>query len=173
MEAEQPPQKLVGTAHAFSGTFWRWLTTPHRIKLAGYIYHDPNALADPTQQSRWCLSLRTLTRRPKKALAVCSRHRDIMGRVTEVPYDDRYLHHQTGELRRLVVACTDDIFTMDSTVTWRRTYIRNCSPRTIRFATWIIDVQGHPDSVWTWCKMAVRTIPGGLLMSVFVSDHDP
>lgn len=92
-----------------------------------------------------------------------------MGRVIEVPYDDRYLHHETGELRKLIVSCTDEIFSSDSTVTWRRTYIRNCSPRTVRLATWIIDVQGHPDGLWTWCKMAAKTIPGGLLMSAFVS----
>lgn len=95
-----------------------------------------------------------------------------MGRVKEIPYDDRYLHHSTGELRRLIVSCTDEVFSSESTVTWRRTYIRNCSPLTIRLATWIIDVQGHPNSLWTWCKMAIKTIPGGLLMSAVVSSHD-
>lgn len=93
----------------------------------------------------------------------------MMGRVKEVPYDDRYLHHETGELRKLIVSCTDDIFSSDSTVTWRRTYMRNCSPLSIRLATWIIDVQGRPDEWWTWCKMVGRTFPGGLLMSASVS----
>ncbi|KAJ4385221.1 hypothetical protein N0V93_010282 [Gnomoniopsis smithogilvyi] len=169
MTEEKGPERLIGRAHVFTGTFWRW-KDPHRFKLPGYIYRDSAMLADPKDQS-WCkLKIRNLTGKLKKAVPSPYRYRDVMGRVTEVSYDDRYLHHETGELRKLIVACTDEIFSSESTVTWRRTYVRNCSPLTIRLATWIMDVQGHPDGWWTWCKMAAKTIPGGLLISTFYLD---
>ena len=125
-------------------TFHRW-KNPHHIKLPGYQYPS----------------------------AAKYRHRDFAGRVREEPYGDRYLHHYNGELRKLIVACTDEIFEGPDTTTWRRTYVRKVSPLTVRLATWVIDFSYDPQSWNDWWVMLLRAFPAALAMQFVVSKPGP
>jgi len=71
------------------------------------------------------------------------RHRDASRRTTKKRLTDRYLHHQDGRLRNLIVAASDDIWAMAlsgrNETTWRRTYVRKTAPYVVRMASWVID----------------------------------
>ena len=128
--------------HIFSSvTFYRVTTKPHHVQLPGYIYNSERIY----------------------------RHRDFAGRVKQGPYEDRYLHHSDGKLRRLIVACTDDIFQAPGTSTWRRTYIRKVSPLRVRLATWVIDFSYDPKSWEDWWAMLLRAFPAALAVQFVVS----
>lgn len=118
----------------------RWIST-HYIKFPGWKYESSQTF----------------------------RHRDFAGRVKEKPLEDRYLHHETGELRKLIVACSDDLFEGQDTTTWRRTYIRMVSPLQVRIATWVIDFSYDPKSWDDWWIMLLRALPAAFAMSFFVS----
>lgn len=97
------------------------------------------------------------------------RHRDFAGRVCSKPKSDRYLHHQAGHLRNLIVQCTDDIFSAPGNSTWQRTYIRNVSPLKSRVATWVIDFSYDIDSWQDWGIMVLRSFPSAIAMTFLVS----
>jgi hypothetical protein len=97
------------------------------------------------------------------------RHRDFAGRVCSKPKSDRYLHHQDGHLRNLIVQCTDDIFEAPGNSTWQRTYIRKVSPLKARVATWVIDFSYDPESWEDWGVMILRAFPAAIAMTFFVS----
>lgn len=97
------------------------------------------------------------------------RHRDNAGRVKQGPLEDRYLHHVEGRLRKLIVACSDDLFEGPDNTTWRRTYIRMVSPLRVRIATWVIDFSYDPKSWDDWWIMLLRALPAAFAMSFFVS----
>ncbi|KAF3904847.1 hypothetical protein ABW20_dc0105623 [Dactylellina cionopaga] len=90
------------------------------------------------------------------------RHRDAAGRVIERPLCDRYIHHGTGKLRKLVVACTDDIHRVNGTATWRRTYVKNGSALKVRIATWVIDYDKDPGSVESKIIQMLRALPAAI-----------
>ncbi len=83
--------------------------------------------------------------------------------------EDRYIHHDEGELRKLIVACSDDLFEGGDNTTWRRTYIRMVSPLKVRIATWVIDFSYDPNSWEDWGIMLLRSLPAAFAMSCFVS----
>jgi hypothetical protein len=64
------------------------------------------------------------------------RHKDAARRVYTGIEEDRFLLHSDSHLARMMVQCTDDIYAADPNSTWRRTFIRNISPRPIRVANW-------------------------------------
>ncbi|KAK3360497.1 hypothetical protein B0T25DRAFT_578415 [Lasiosphaeria hispida] len=98
------------------------------------------------------------------------RHRDFAGRVSFKPNSDRYLHHQEGHLRNLIVQCTDDIFEAPHNATWQRTYIRKVSPLKSRIATWVIDFGYEPESWNDWWIMVLRAFPAAIAMTFFFWD---
>jgi hypothetical protein len=135
------PQKLLSTWHVFtSHTLFR-LKRVHHYQAPEYVY-------DSTQNFR---------------------HRDFAGRVREGPLFDRYLHHYDGRLRKLIVACTDDIFQAPGTSTWRRTYVRKQAGLKVRIATWVIDYSYDPDSWNDWFIQLLRTFPAAIGMVLCVS----
>lgn len=101
------------------------------------------------------------------------RHRDWQSRVTTGPYTDRYIHHYDGRLRKLIVACTDNIFEGPDTSTWRRTYVRKVSPLKVRLATWVIDFTYEPESWGDWGIMLLRAFPAALALQFVVRSHRP
>ena len=119
---------------------WRW-TFVNFVKLPGYRYESTKVF----------------------------RHRDFAGRVKEGPMEDRYLHHEDGKLRKLIVACSDELFEGDDNTTWRRTYIRMVSPLRVRIATWVIDFSYDPKSWDDWWIMLLRAFPAAFATSVLVS----
>ena len=100
------------------------------------------------------------------------RHRDFAGRVKEGPMEDRYLHHEDGSLRKLIVATSDELFEGADNTTWRRTYIRMVSPLRVRIATWVIDFSYDPKSWDDWWVMLLRALPAAFATSLFVSQKD-
>jgi hypothetical protein len=82
---------------------------------------------------------------------------------------DRYLHHQTGYLRNLIVQAVDEIFEAPGTSTWQRTYVRQVSPLKVRIATWVIDFTYDPESWNDWGVMLLRAFPAAIAMSILVS----
>jgi hypothetical protein len=108
------------------------------------------------------------------------RHRDYVGR--EVTYDpskagqlakattDRYLHHDDGRLRTLIVACSDDIW--DAAVahrtgaTWRRTYARSQAPLKVRIVAWVIDYS--PKRSCEWYLVELLKLPVAMAGLMFV-----
>lgn len=64
------------------------------------------------------------------------RHRDDMDREFNSLTDDRYISCYDGKIKKLVVQTTDKIYDSPGNSTWRRTYIRNVSPLTLRIANW-------------------------------------
>ena len=137
------PVSLKAWMHVFTTqTIRRW-KNPHHFKHPGYAYQ----------------TLKT------------HRHRDWQNRVFTGPYEDRYIHHYDGRLRKLIVACTDDIFQESNTATWRRTYVRKVSPLKVRVATWVIDFSYEPDSWEDWGIMLLRAFPAALAIQFLVSFH--
>ncbi|KAK5083434.1 hypothetical protein LTS08_003627 [Lithohypha guttulata] len=64
-------------------------------------------------------------------------HLDVFRRGRKLNNDDYYLDPLNGKLRKLFVQTTDTIYESNTDVrSWRRTYIRNVSPRLIRLAFW-------------------------------------
>ncbi|KAK3936410.1 hypothetical protein QBC46DRAFT_419300 [Diplogelasinospora grovesii] len=138
---------LLGTWHIFStgGMSYRWMR-PEHYKAPGYRYQSQ----------------------------LTYRHRDKAGRVRDkLPYEDRYIHHYDGKLRKLIVACTDEIFVNQSTSTWRRTYVRKVSPLTVRLATWVIDFTYDPASWEDWWVMLLRAFPAAMAMQCVFWHGEP
>jgi hypothetical protein len=101
---------------------------------------------------------------------VTYRHRDAAGRVKKnKPYEDRYIHHKDGRLRKLYVACTDDIFEAAGTSTWRRTYVRKVSSLGTRLATWVLDFSYEPDTWESFWVLLARSFPAAIAMQFVVS----
>lgn len=95
-------------------------------------------------------------------------HRDSMGRTyTGLDDMDRYMTPDSAELRKLVVAATDDIYTLDrpGANSWRRTHVRNVGPLIVRLAYWPLKdieedsgsaIEGSGDAVWL---VALKWLP--------------
>lgn len=96
------------------------------------------------------------------------RHVDFAGREKKLTYSDRYLHHNDGYLRNLIVACTDELFEAQGNTTWRRTYIRSAAPLKIRIATWVIDFSYDPESWQDWSVQLLRAVPAAFAMAFVV-----
>ncbi|KAH8895364.1 hypothetical protein GQ53DRAFT_855744 [Thozetella sp. PMI_491] len=122
---------------AHSRTLFRW-KNPKHIQNPGYVYDSETTY----------------------------RHRDIARRVKTGPYEDRYLHHHTGILRKLIVACTDEILERVGTSTWRRTYVRKVAPLKVRIETWVVDFCDEDDAYgWEqWFMMLLRLLPASLAL---------
>ena len=60
------------------------------------------------------------------------RYRDAVGRVTTLIEEGRFLHPVDFDLARLMVKSTDEIYSGPDNATWRRAFIRNQAPWTIR-----------------------------------------
>ncbi|KAI0198083.1 hypothetical protein F4808DRAFT_452187 [Astrocystis sublimbata] len=123
------------------GLTWRWRHT-HHIKLPGWTYDMPES-----KQQEF-------------------RHRDFVGRVCIVPLEDRYPHHENGELRKLIVSCTDELLEGEDSTTWRRTYLRNVAPMKVRIATWVVECRRDPRSWEDWLILRLRYIPASIAMSL-------
>ncbi|RYO94507.1 hypothetical protein DL764_007826 [Monosporascus ibericus] len=132
------PMNLKAWTHIFGPQklHMRWWYT-HHIKLPGWKYESEQTF----------------------------RHRDFAGRVKTGPMEDRYLHHLDGRLRKLIVACSDDLFEGPDNTTWRRTYVRMVSPLKVRIATWVIDFSYDPKSWDDWWIMLLRAFPAAFAMS--------
>ncbi|KAF4618367.1 hypothetical protein G7Y89_g14936 [Cudoniella acicularis] len=50
--------------------------------------------------------------------------------------DDRYINPDNGRLDHLIVQCTDRVYSGRRNSTYKRTFIRNVSPKTLRVANW-------------------------------------
>jgi hypothetical protein len=70
------------------------------------------------------------------------RHQDSLRRIYEGRSDDRYLDPVDGRVKELVVQCTDRVYRGPRNSTYKRTFIRNVAPITLRIASWPI---GHLD----------------------------
>lgn len=132
------PMNLKAWTHIFGPQklHMRWWYT-HHIKLPGWKYESEETF----------------------------RHRDFAGRVRTGPMEDRYLHHLDGRLRKLIVACSDDLFEGPDNTTWRRTYVRMVSPLKVRIATWVIDFSYDPKSWEDWWTTLLRALPAAFAMS--------
>jgi hypothetical protein len=114
------------------------------------------------------------------------RHRDYVRR--EEVYDpadgsrwpravrDRYLHHDDGKLRSLIVACSDPVW--DAAVsgstgaTWRRTYARPQAALKVRIAAWVIDYSPKRNCSW-YCIELLKTPVAMAGMMMVVSEATP
>jgi len=67
------------------------------------------------------------------------RHQDSLQRIYEGRFDDRYLDPVDGRVKELVVQCTDRVYCGPRNSTYKRTFIRNVAPLTLRIASWPID----------------------------------
>ncbi|KAK6499023.1 hypothetical protein TWF481_011593 [Arthrobotrys musiformis] len=74
------------------------------------------------------------------------RHRDYLGRAHEGPHSDRYLHHRTGGLRKLLISATEGVLHGPRTSTWRRTYVGSQADRKVRIANWIVDAHTNDNT---------------------------
>ncbi|KAK6348034.1 hypothetical protein TWF718_005854 [Orbilia javanica] len=96
------------------------------------------------------------------------RYRDFASRICEKPLNERYLDHDDGSLRKLTVACTDDIYQAPGTSTWRRTYVRNVSELKVRIGTWIIAYNDNPGTWKTYGIQVARAFLASMLMVLLV-----
>lgn len=75
--------------------------------------------------------------RSAQATAAQYKHLDVFRRGKVSRRDDYYLDPLNGKLRKLFVQTIDEVYERNSdSHSWRRTYIRNISPRLIRLAWW-------------------------------------
>lgn len=138
---------LKSWRYRFDATSWRPRFT-HHFREPNCVYHASSTLM---------------------------RHRDAMGRLTHKPMGDRYLHAQSGDLRKLIVQCSDDVFDNNTRfgggsggATWRRTYVRKTSPLAARMATWVTDYKTNYGGWSDFWVQALRTIPAAFGMMFFV-----
>ncbi|KAK6532505.1 hypothetical protein TWF281_006694 [Arthrobotrys megalospora] len=134
---QRRPQRLMESKNSWTYSTFRW-EAPNWVQDPAYIY-------DNTTEYRY---------------------RDFAGRVCEKPLHERYLHHDDGTLRKLIVSCTDSIYQGPGTSTWRRTYVRNVSELTVRIATWIIGYNENPGTWKTYAIQVARALPASLLMAL-------
>ncbi|KAJ5930394.1 hypothetical protein N7466_005887 [Penicillium verhagenii] len=64
------------------------------------------------------------------------RHKDHFQRVYEGLPDERFLDPVTGKVRELIVQCADKVYNGPPNTTYKRTFIRDVSPLTLRLANW-------------------------------------
>ncbi|KAF3105133.1 hypothetical protein TWF594_005718 [Orbilia oligospora] len=133
------PQRLMESTNQWHHSIFRWGTFDW-VQNPAYIYDD----------------------------TIQYRYRDFAARVCEKPLHERYLDHDDGRLRKLTVACVDDIYQAPGTSTWRRTYVRNVSELKVRIATWIIDYDENPGTWKTYGIQVVRAFLASMLMVFLV-----
>ncbi|KAH8646112.1 hypothetical protein BX600DRAFT_533516 [Xylariales sp. PMI_506] len=138
------PVNLKGSRNIHvPNTSFRWRRV-HHYKKPGYVFDNPNKF----------------------------RHRDFAGRVCHKPLSDRYLHHDDGYLRKLIVQTTDEIYEGQCSVTWLRTWVRKQAPLKVRIATWVIDFSYDPESWNDWWVMIARAFPAAIAMTFIFWDSD-
>ncbi|KIW19459.1 hypothetical protein PV08_00031 [Exophiala spinifera] len=76
------------------------------------------------------------------------RHRDAVSRIHTGQDDDRFLALDS-HLERMMVQCTDEIYEGPRNSTWRRTFLRNMAPWTIRIANWPMNTAPIDSKHWT------------------------
>lgn len=64
------------------------------------------------------------------------RHKDHFQRIYHGSSDERFLDPVDGRIKELIVQCTDRIYKGPQNSTYKRTFIRNVSPLTLRVANW-------------------------------------
>ncbi|KAF3934406.1 hypothetical protein ABW19_dt0202474 [Dactylella cylindrospora] len=146
------PDKLTGTWHVFSShTKLRWWKSVHHYRVPNYVYV--------------ARELKDINKKNESQLKY--RHRDFAGRITRKKLSDRYLHHHNGELRKLIVACSDAVYSNRRAggATWRRTYVRNQAIYRVRIATWVVDYTRNPGSWSSWFGSQLRLIPACIGMT--------
>jgi hypothetical protein len=87
------------------------------------------------------------------------RHRDAAGRVYTGIEEDRFILHSDLHLARMMVQCTDEIYAGIPNSTWRRTFVRNRSPLTIRVANWPFNSVPPQRTAWTngdWTAVCLK-----------------
>jgi hypothetical protein len=92
---------------------------------------------------------------PEKVL----RHQDIMQRVHHGPCDDRFINPGDGKVVELVVQCTDRVYKGPRNSTYKRTFIRNVAPKTLRIANWPmnhLDYNLSDRKAWSYFLMVVK-----------------
>jgi hypothetical protein len=67
------------------------------------------------------------------------RHQDSLQRIYEGSFDDLYLDPFTGRVQELVVQCTDRVYRGLKNSTYKRTFIQNVAPITLRIANWPVE----------------------------------
>lgn len=77
------------------------------------------------------------------------RHKDPAGRIYNGIEEDRYILPNDLHLARMMVQCTDEVYTGAANSTWRRTFIRNVGPMTIRVAEWPFRSLPIDRALWT------------------------
>lgn len=128
--------------------------------------------------------------------SIVHKHLDVFHRGYKGLDDEQCLDPLDGRVRKLFVQVTNQIYDEINDTTWRRTYIKNISPRLIRLAWW--PYAGSPlaqpsysnkggikqrfksrTKAWTnehWTRVALRWVPAcaGLLIvvSLFVLCND-
>ncbi|KAJ5900162.1 hypothetical protein N7495_004906 [Penicillium taxi] len=74
------------------------------------------------------------------------RHKDNFQRVYFGSSDDRFLDPADGRVKELVVQCTDQVYRGPQNSTYKRTFIRNVAPLTLRLANWPMSGLDEVDS---------------------------
>ncbi|KAJ5523775.1 hypothetical protein N7494_010425 [Penicillium frequentans] len=64
------------------------------------------------------------------------RHKDHFQRIYKGSLDERFLDPVTGKVKELIVQCVDNVYNGPQNSTYKRTFIRNVSPLTLRLANW-------------------------------------
>jgi hypothetical protein len=80
------------------------------------------------------------------------RHQDILQRVHQSSSeDDRYIDPGSGRVNELIVQCTDRVYSGPNYSTYKRTFIRNVAPKTLRIANWPMNHLDYgPESEKSW-----------------------
>lgn len=80
------------------------------------------------------------------------RHLDILQRVHQSRLrDDRYIDPEFGRLSELIVQCADRVYSGPNFGTYKRTFIRNVAPKTLRVANWPmshLDYGPETEKIW-------------------------
>lgn len=105
------------------------------------------------------------------------RHRDAVNRIYKGIEDDRFIARDR-HIERMMVQSSDDIWDGPRNSTWRRTFVRNMAPWSIRIANWPLNTtpigaeHWSPED-WTWiivkwpvsCFLLVFTVSHSVLSS--------
>lgn len=120
------------------------------------------------------------------------KHLDVFHRYYIGLEDDQYLDPLNDRVRRLFVQTIDRIYDTDNDTSWRRTYVRNVSPRLLRLAWWsraglLMAKKGHATKQGTawkslqarttsltadqWAQLGLRWLPSCIGLLVLVGCH--
>jgi hypothetical protein len=124
-----------------------------RVATANYKDEEATYTEQKPQATR-AVALTTARYAYQESAQIWHRGKDVLGRETTGPYDDRRIHPVSGKFVPLKVQSTSAVLNGPGGTTWKRRKIKSVGPLTMRLANWayarVADDKGSLDVLKSW-----------------------